>query len=121
MYRTCCSGTDSVTFTTRHSAGPDWRAGADLSRVDTSADGIREGARATVNDLVEELRGFGPDGGSDDAGTREGFCRSDEACVQALDAVAELCREEGAAGEANKMAVGEVRICVWSTRGLQKV
>ncbi|CAM9628563.1 unnamed protein product, partial [Hapterophycus canaliculatus] len=81
--------------------------GADLSRVDTSADGIRKDARATVNDIVEKLRGFGLDRDSSNAEAEDGSPTSHDACVQALDSVAELCREDGAAGEANKMAVGE--------------
>lgn len=83
--------------------------GADLSRVDTSADDIRKDARAAINDLVEKLRSFdlnvGEEGG--EGGPKRG-------CMEALSSVAELCREEAAAGEANRMAVGEVcaRVCV---------
>lgn len=68
--------------------------------VDTSADGVRKDAKAAIFGYVETLRGFdaAPKG---DAGSE---------CVDVLTAVAELCREEGAAGEANRMAVGEVRL-----------
>lgn len=74
--------------------------------VDTSADGVRRDARAAIVGYVETLRGFdaAPKG---DAGSE---------CVDVMIAVAELCREEGAAGEANRMAVGEVRL-VERTRG----
>lgn len=76
--------------------------GADLSRVDTSADDIRKDARATINDSVEKLRG------SDlsIASQEEGGLRSE--CLGALSTVAELCREDGDAGQANRMAMGEV-------------
>ena len=37
-------------------------------------------------------------------------CKSE--CVAVLSSLAELCREEGAAGEANRMAVGEVCVFV---------
>lgn len=70
-----------------------------MSTVDTSADGIHKSARSTLNDHIEKLRGFDVES--------EGFPRGE--CVEALSAVGELCREEGAAGEANRAALGEVR------------
>eukprot|EP00752_Nemacystus_decipiens_P018714 g16778.t1 len=76
--------------------------GADLSRVDTSADDIRKDARATINDHVEKLRGVDLSAVSGGEGTS-----NPGECLGALSALAELCREDGDAGEANRMAVGE--------------
>lgn len=67
--------------------------------IDTSADGVRRDAKAAVNGHLETLRSFSI--------ATEGDAKIE--CVGAMSAVAELCREEGAAGEANRMAVGEVR------------
>lgn len=78
-----------------------------MSRVDTSADDIRKDARATINDHVEKLRVIGIDLNAGSGA--EGSSQSE--CLNALSAVAELCREDGDAGEANRMAVGEVRAC----------
>ncbi|CAM9719548.1 unnamed protein product [Ectocarpus fasciculatus] len=75
--------------------------GADLSNVDTSADGVRKDARAAIKDHVERLRGFD----LDDGGEGEAFPKS--GCLEALSSVGDMCREEGAAGEANRAAVGE--------------
>lgn len=82
-----------------------YTTGADLSRVDTSADDIRKDARATLHGHLEKLRGVDPNAGS------EGERDSRSECLGALSTVAELCREEGAAGEANRAAVGEVHRC----------
>lgn len=82
--------------------------GADLSRVDTSADDTRKDARAQINGLVEKLRGADLSVGSEGSEGSEGEGDPRSECLGALSAVAELCREEGAAGEANRMAVGEV-------------
>lgn len=76
-----------------------------MSRVDTSADDVRKDARATINDHVERLRAIDLKAVSEEGGGR----RSE--CLGALSAVAELCRVDGDAGEANRMAVGEVRGC----------
>eukprot|EP00903_Cladosiphon_okamuranus_P005933 g5863.t1 len=75
--------------------------GADLSRVDTSADGIRTDARATINAHLEKLRAVDLNVVSEG----EGGLRSE--CLGALSTVAELCREDGDDGEANRMAAGE--------------
>ncbi|CAN0361878.1 unnamed protein product, partial [Ectocarpus sp. 6 AP-2014] len=75
--------------------------GADLSNVDTSADGVRKDARATIRDHVERLRGFDVNGG----GKGEGLPES--GCLEALSSLGNMCREEGAAGESNRTAVGE--------------
>lgn len=66
--------------------------------VDTSADGIREDARAAMKDSVEKLSGFGV--GADGSSLSE--------LVEALSGVGEMCREDGTAGEANRTAFGEV-------------
>lgn len=73
-----------------------------MSRVDTSADDIRKDARATISGHVEKLRGVDLNAASEGGGTLG------SECLEALSAVAELCREDGDAGEANRMAVGEV-------------
>ncbi|CAM9565985.1 unnamed protein product, partial [Ectocarpus sp. 13 AM-2016] len=75
--------------------------GADLSNVDTSADGVRRDARAAIKDHVERLRGFD----LNDKGKGEGVPTS--GCLEALSSVGNMCREEGAAGESNRTAVGE--------------
>ncbi|CAM9428830.1 unnamed protein product [Ectocarpus sp. 12 AP-2014] len=75
--------------------------GADLSNVDTSADGVRRDARAAIKDHVERLRGFD----LNDRGKGEGVPTS--GCLEALSSVGNMCREEGAAGESNRTAVGE--------------
>lgn len=79
--------------------------GADLSRVDTSADDIRKDARATINDHLQKLRAADLNVLSEGEGSQ----RSE--CLAALSAVAELCREDGDEGDANRMAAGEVRRC----------
>ncbi len=89
-------------------------AGADLSRVDTSADDIRKDAMAAVNDYVEKLRGFvvrscvGSEVEADLETKTKANTKSESGAVAVLSSLAELCREEGAAGEANRMAVGVV-------------
>ncbi|CAM9836795.1 unnamed protein product, partial [Ectocarpus sp. 4 AP-2014] len=75
--------------------------GADLSNVDTSADGVRKDARATIKDHLEKLRGID----LDDGGKGEGPPKS--GCLEVLSSVGNMCREEGAAGESNRTAVGE--------------
>eukprot|EP00904_Undaria_pinnatifida_P005168 jgi/Undpi1/1781/HiC_scaffold_12.g05168.m1 len=71
--------------------------GADLSMVDTSADGIRQDARAVMKGQVEKLSGL--DVGADGSSLSE--------LVEALSGVGEMCREDGTAGEANRTAFGE--------------
>ena len=67
--------------------------------VDTSADGIRQDARAAIIFRVEKLSGL--DVGADGSSLSE--------CVEALSGVREMCRQDGTEGEANRMAFGEVR------------
>lgn len=73
--------------------------------VDTSADGIRKDAKAALIAHVDKLRDI-------DVGA-EGDSKSE--CLEALSAIGELCRGEGGAGEASKIAFGEVNeiIAVW--------
>lgn len=91
-----------------------WRCvtGADLSRVDTSADDIRKDARAAINDHVEKLRSF------DSSFGEEGGDGPKSDCMEALSSIAELCREEGTPGEANRMAVREVCVSLYGGPGI---
>lgn len=66
--------------------------------VDTSADGIRKDARAAMKGHLEALGGF----------DIEPQAVANRECLEALSKVGELCREEGAGGEANRTALGEV-------------
>lgn len=83
-----------------------------MSRVDTSADDIRKDAMAVINDYVEKLRGYGVSAESEEEADLKAKIKSESVAV--LSSLAELCREEGAAGEANRMAVGVV--CVKNRR-----
>ena len=72
--------------------------------MDTSADDIRKDATATINELLERLRAVNLNAVADG----EGSLRSE--CLGALSALAEMCRENGDTGAANRMAAGEVRV-----------
>ncbi|CAN0352096.1 unnamed protein product [Ascophyllum nodosum] len=72
--------------------------GADLSMVDTSADGIRRDSRATLLRCLDALREC------DDV-QPEGQARSH--CLEAFSKTEEMCREEGTAGAASRTAFDE--------------
>lgn len=78
-------------------------AGADLSLVDTAADGVGHNTLAKIVAHVEALRGLEVNA----QGRLEGEAES--RCMALLSELGEFCREDDEAGDRHKTALGKVR------------